>query len=89
MASKIGIRDLKNRTSEIVKEVRESGAEYIVTLHGEPVAVLQPYTRTTDEQLRRAETEAMIETLESIADRVSKAWTSPKSGLELVEEQRR
>ena len=27
MASKIGIRDLKNRTSEIVKEVRESGAD--------------------------------------------------------------
>ena len=44
MASRIGIRELKNRASEIVHEVKENEAEYIVTLRGEPVAVLRDRT---------------------------------------------
>lgn len=36
----IGVRELKNQANEIVRSVREEQAEYIVTYHGEPVAVL-------------------------------------------------
>ena len=38
----IGIRQLKNETSEIIRAVREEKAEYIITLRGQPVAVLRP-----------------------------------------------
>ena len=37
----VGIRELKNRASRIVDEVRKKGEPYIVTKHGEPVAVLR------------------------------------------------
>lgn len=38
----IGIRQLKNETSEILRAVREEGAEYVITYRGQPVAVLRP-----------------------------------------------
>lgn len=43
----IGIRHLKNETSEILRSVREEGAEYVITYRGEPVAVLRPVERPT------------------------------------------
>ena len=39
---RVGIRELKNRTSEIVRAVRERGAQYIVTHQGRPVGLLLP-----------------------------------------------
>ena len=38
----VGIRELKNETSEIIRAVREEQAEYIVTYRGRPVAVILP-----------------------------------------------
>lgn len=38
----VGIRELKSQTSEIVRLVREERVEYVVTLRGEPVAMLLP-----------------------------------------------
>lgn len=40
----IGIRQLKNEASEIIRAVREEKIEYIITLRGQPVAVLRPIT---------------------------------------------
>ena len=39
---KVGVRELKNRTSEILRAVREEGAEYVITYQGRPSAVLLP-----------------------------------------------
>ena len=39
---KVGVRELKNRASEILRAVREEGAEYIITYQGRPMAVLLP-----------------------------------------------
>lgn len=44
---KVGVRELKNRTSEIVRAVRERGAQYIVTHQGRPVGVLLPVDETS------------------------------------------
>ena len=38
----IGIRQLKNDTSEILRSVREDKVEYVITYRGQPVAVLRP-----------------------------------------------
>jgi len=38
----VGVRELKNRTSEIIRAVREEKAEYIVTYQGRPVGLLLP-----------------------------------------------
>ena len=39
---RVGVRELKNRVSEILRTVREEGAEYIITYQGRPTAVLLP-----------------------------------------------
>ena len=38
----IGARELRQKTSEILRRVREEGAEYIITYQGRPVALLLP-----------------------------------------------
>ena len=39
---RVGVRELKNRTSEILRSVREERAEYVITYQGRPSAVLLP-----------------------------------------------
>jgi prevent-host-death family protein len=39
---RVGVRELKNRTSEILRAVREEGAEYVITFQGKPAAILLP-----------------------------------------------
>lgn len=45
----IGVAEFKARCLEFTDRVRETGAEYVITKHGVPVAKLVPYTsaRTT------------------------------------------
>jgi prevent-host-death family protein len=89
MISEIGIRELKNKASEIVRDVHEQKAEYIVTLRGEPVAVLRPFPGTSDRELRRLQREEALEKLDSLAEKIARSWRSSKSAVGLVEEQRR
>ncbi len=53
----VGIKELKNQTTEILRGVREEGLEYVVTFHGRPVAVLLPIGEEflADEQRRAVE----------------------------------
>ena len=39
---KIGIRELKEQATAVVRRVREEGLEYVITLRGVPVAVILP-----------------------------------------------
>jgi prevent-host-death family protein len=47
---RIGIRELKERTSEILRRVREDGEQFEVTYHGEPVAQIVPTKPKVDAQ---------------------------------------
>lgn len=83
----VGVRELKNRATQIVRDVRETGAEYVITLDGEPVAVLRPCEKLGAE--RAAAVEQFLIRSREIAERIGAAWTSPLSAAEAVEEQRR
>jgi prevent-host-death family protein len=92
---RVGIRELKNDASEIIRAVREEQAEYVVTYRGEPVAVILPVAagirptleaRIVAEARRHADTWAK---LDELAAEIDAAWTSDKGAVELVEEQRR
>jgi prevent-host-death family protein len=89
MSNKIGIRDLKNNTSQIMRAVREEQAEYIVTHHGEPVAILRPLTPEDHQKARQQELEKGFAELDQLAQQVAENWTSDKTAVGLVEEQRR
>lgn len=85
----IGIRELSDQTSRVVRAVREEMAEYIITVRDEPVAVLRPLTEEDVQRLRQAEIDETLAEMRALAQQVAAAWKSPKSGVELVSEQRR
>ena len=89
MVKRIGVRELKNNASKIVRAVREEGAEYVVTVHGEPVAVLRPLAEEKTRKYSKDEVDRFMAELGELAERVSKAWKSPLSAVEAVQEQRR
>ncbi|MCP5096010.1 MAG: type II toxin-antitoxin system prevent-host-death family antitoxin, partial [Chloroflexi bacterium] len=87
MTNQIGIRELKNQASKIVRTVREESVEYIITVHGEPVAVLRPLTPEDIIKTKDAELAQELADLRELGKEISAAWVSDKSGVELVEEQ--
>jgi prevent-host-death family protein len=89
MPTTIGVRELKNQASRIVRAVREEMAEYVITVQGKPAAVLRPFTDEDAQKLHQAEVDAILAEMKTLAQQVAEAWTSPKSGVELIEEQRR
>lgn len=89
MPDQIGIRELKNQATRILRAVREEMAEYVITLHGEPIAVLRPLTEEEINELRQTEADKSLAEMKALSEQVAAAWTSPKSGLELIAEQRR
>jgi prevent-host-death family protein len=46
----VGLRELRDRASKILREVREERSEYIITHHGRPVALLIPVDQEALEQ---------------------------------------
>ncbi|MCP4425172.1 MAG: type II toxin-antitoxin system prevent-host-death family antitoxin [Chloroflexi bacterium] len=88
MVEKIGVRELKNQTSKIVRAVREEMAEYVVTVRGEPVAILRPLQLEDSERLRREKIGEALAELDALAQEVSAAWVSEKSATETLEEMR-
>lgn len=89
MTKTVGVRELRNRISRIVAEVREDAVEYVVTLRGDPVAVLRPFTAEEARRQREAETEDTLDAMRDLSREIADAWSTPKSAVELIEEQRR
>lgn len=59
--SLIGVRELREETSKVLRRVREEQAEYVVTYQGRPVAVLLPLDP------ERAETEIVAASKRAVA----------------------
>jgi prevent-host-death family protein len=80
--TEVGVRELKNRTSEIVRAVREAHAEYVITYRGQPAARIIPIA--DEEGGERAWQE-----LERLSQAISARWRSDKSAAEILAETRR
>lgn len=89
MGKQIGVRELKNRASSVVQEVREQMTEYVVTVHDRPVAVIRPYTDQDALGDRRQARELALAGMKSLAREVGSRWVSSRSAVELIDEQRR
>lgn len=91
----VGIRELKNDASEIIRAVREERAEYVVTLRGRPVAVIVPVAEGWQEaEAERAagavrENAAFLDRMAALRAEIAAKWQSDKTGVELLEELRR
>ncbi len=85
----IDVRELKNQASRVIRAVREEMAKYVITVQDKPVAILCPLTNEDRHKLRQVEVDNALTEMKALAQQVATAWKSPKSGVELVSEQRR
>ena len=89
MPNTIEVRQLKSRASHVIRSVREDATEYIITVHGEPVAILRPLSEDENKRLRQIETDRTMREMRSLAEEIAAAWKSEKSAVEIITEQRR
>jgi len=82
----IGVRELKERTSQVLRRVRERGEEVEITHHGRVIARLVPLSRA-----RRASpaTAAAWSTLDRVAREIGTRWPRGRSATAAVREGRR
>ena len=80
----VGIRELKQQASELIRQVREEGKEISVTYRGEVVAVLVPVRRRS-----RTEEEAQAwAEIDLLAAAIGASWPEGVSAAEAIEEER-
>lgn len=84
---RIGLRELKIHTSQVLRDVQCNQERYTVTNRGMPVAIIIPYTRA--EETRRLTPEETTARLDDLARRVTDAWTDPRPVTEIMDEIRR
>ena len=81
----VGVRELKARTSEILRQVEE-GESVEITKRGKVVARLVPAERPRP---TREELDAIWARRERLADEISKYWPEGVTAVDAVREQRR
>ena len=70
----IGVRQLKNEATQVVRAVREQHAVYVITVNGDPVATLRPYSERDIAGVERGQANAEIAAIERLAEAVGAAW---------------
>ncbi len=81
----VGIRELKQKTSELIRKVRDEGAEVQITYHGKVVALLVPVAEANQiEQEAKAWTD-----IDNLAAEIGARWPKGISASQAIEEDRR
>ena len=83
----IGLRELKQRASEILRRVREQRETFAITYRGKVVAKVVPVD--DDTAARQAEGLATWAEMDELTREISVYWPRDISALEAVREQRR
>ena len=78
----VGVRELKQQTSELIRRVREHGDEILVTHHGKVVARILPVTSAPEDTRR------LWEDLDRLAVEIGKRWPKDISAAQAVDEGR-
>lgn len=86
----VGVRQLKERTSEIIRRVREDKETIAITYRGREIAQIVPTTTppTYTESDRAHDLKVWVE-MEDLAKEIGALWPKGLSAEEAVREQRR
>ena len=91
--SLIGVRELREQTSEVIRRVRQDRAEYVVTYQGRPVAIILPLdAERAERDLVQASKKAVLdnwERYERLAKELRQAWPADLSSQDVVDAIRR
>lgn len=87
----IGVRELKTRASEIIRDLREQRTRYVVTYRGRPVGLLVPLDEAGSVALPSVgePTTTTWDELAQLGEEIGRDWRSPLSSTELLSEMRR
>ncbi len=80
-----GIRELKQKASEVLRHVTESGEEVTVTCRGKAVARLVPLP---DPEARRSMAAKVWEEMEALSKEIGDRWPREVSAEQEIREQR-
>ena len=74
----IGVRELRQQTTEVLRQVREQKAEYVITYQGRPIAVLLPVVSEEVEaamvQVSKQTAQGGWRTYAHLAEMLRQAW---------------
>ena len=86
----IGVRELRERTADILRRVREEKAEYIITYKGRPIAVLLPIAEQQVEeailQLSKQHVTGGWEAYAHLAEELRQEWPQGRDTQALLDE---
>jgi len=82
----VGVRELKEHTSQILRRVHEEGEEMVVTRYGRVIARLIPVRQSGR---ATADLDALWSDLDRLAADIGVAWPDGLSAVEAVSEGRR
>ena len=89
----IGVRELRQQTSKLLRKLREEKTEYIITYQGKPIALLLPLDpEAVDQalvQLGKRGAAQGWETYSRVAERVRETWPATADTQALLDEIRR
>jgi prevent-host-death family protein len=93
MMPDVGVRELKTHATEIIREVRERKARYVITYRRQPVALLIPLDTVDSKATGLVPTEDSAqeawEELVRLGEEIGREWRSPQTSAELLSEMRR
>lgn len=91
--SLIGVRELREQTSEVIRRVRQDRAEYVVTYQGRPVAIILPLDAgRAEREMVQASKKAVLgswERYERLAEELRRAWPTGLSTQDVIDSIRR
>ena len=89
--SKVGVHELKNKASQILKRVREKHETWTVTLDGVDVAIISPAVQTLSSSEIKDHRQDVLLAIDELAAQISKKWSanSDDTSVEAVRKARR
>ena len=89
--AEVGVRELKTRASEIIRDVREQRTRYVITHRGRPVGLLIPQEEAGSGGLAAAGEPATAawDELVRLGEEIGRGWRSPLTSADLLSEMRR
>ena len=86
----IGVREFRERTSEVFRQVREEKTEYVITYQGQPMAMLVPVRAEIIEAAMVPTGKQSLtggwEAYAQLAEELRQAWPTDQSRQELLDE---
>ncbi len=85
---KIGVHELKIKTSEIMRNVRQRRVSYIITYRGQPACLLSPLEDQNRSQAALNESAAWDE-LARLGQEIGRGWPAGTNGADVLSKMRR